>query len=76
MIYIVSAGIYHEAMQMIRAIVASVTALLPAGMALAQEVKIDQAPEKGMGLTMTIVIVLCLGLLVASFTSSRRGHQD
>lgn len=61
---------------MIRTMMLSASTLLPAGMTWAQEVKIDEAPEKGMALTMTIVIVLCLGLLVASFTSSRRGHQD
>ncbi len=49
---------------------------LPAFAARAQEIQVEPAPEAGVAIPMTIVIVLCIGLLVASFTSSRRGHQD
>jgi len=50
--------------------------LWPVAAAWAQESEVARAPEQGMAIPMTIVVVLSLGLLVASFTSSRRGHQD
>jgi len=42
----------------------------------AAQVQVDPAPETNRYIPLAVLIVLGLGLLVASFLGSRRGHRD
>ena len=59
-----------------RIIVILVPALLAAAPVLGQDMPISDAPEINRWLPIGISFVLIVAVLVASFTSSRRGHQD
>lgn len=69
---------YDEGVMRILAVV--LTCLTTAGRALAQQepVHVDPLPEPSQPawVGMVIGLVLVLGVLVASFVSSKRGHQD
>jgi hypothetical protein len=61
-----------------RMLIATVALLTTAGPILAQQAptEVDKAPEKAQWIGMVVAIVLVVAVLVASFISSKRGHQD
>ena len=58
----------------VRSVVALLALLLMASPALAQPV--PQAPKGSGWIAMVMSIVILVAVLVASFMSSKRGHQD